>query len=219
VTQEGVAKLVRAVREGRRDEARSITQSLLEGGSSAKSVLDRALVPAMDEVGSLFAEGVYFIPEVLLAARAMKDALAVLEPHLKRHAGAGYELVVIGTVKGDLHDIGKNIVGVMLEGAGFRVVDLGVDVSPSRFRDVAVQHGASIVALSALLATTMRSMETTVDLLRRERGVKTLIGGAPVTRDFARLIGADGYAPDAAAAVAEARRLVSTRQGARSLPT
>jgi 5-methyltetrahydrofolate--homocysteine methyltransferase len=211
VTTDVRAELVRAVREGRRDEARSLTESLLAEGSSAKSVLDRALVPAMDEVGGLFAGGSYFIPDVLLAARAMKEALAVLEPHLRGEADARLDVVVIGTVKGDLHDIGKNIVAVMLEGAGFRVVDLGVDVPASRFRDVAARERASIVALSALLATTTRAMETAVGLVRRELGVRTLVGGAPVTADFARSIGADGYAPDAAAAVGEARRLTTAR--------
>jgi 5-methyltetrahydrofolate--homocysteine methyltransferase len=163
----------------------------------------------MDEVGGLFADGVYFIPEVLLSARAMKDALAVLEPHLTGHTDARRDVVVIGTVKDDLHDIGKNIVATMLEGAGFRVVDLGIDVPASRFRDAAAREGASVVALSALLTTTMQWMETTVHLVRRELAAKTLVGGAPVTADFARLIGADAYAPDAAGAVVEVRRLTT----------
>ncbi len=211
MTISGLGELALAVREGRRDDVRSLAESLLAGGFPAKAVLDRALVPAMDEVGALFAGGVYFIPEVLLSARAMKEALGVLEPHLRRRADVRRDVVVIGTVKDDLHDIGKNIVAMMLEGAGFRVVDLGVDVPASLFREIAGREGASIVALSALLATTMRSMETTVGLLRRELPAKTLVGGAPVTPDFARLIGADGYAADAAAAVVEARRLTAGR--------
>lgn len=211
MTTRPLEELARAVREGRRVDAGSLAESLLAGGHSAKEVLDRGLVPAMDEVAGLFAGGVYFVPEVLLSARAMKGALAVLEPHLRGRADVRHDVVVIGTVKDDLHDIGKNIVAMMLEGAGFRVVDLGVDVPAPRFRDVAAQEGASIVALSALLTTTMRSMETTVDLVRRTLAAKTLIGGAPVTPRFARTIGANGYAADAAAAVVEARRLTAAR--------
>jgi 5-methyltetrahydrofolate--homocysteine methyltransferase len=165
----------------------------------------------MAEVGRLFEEGEYFVPEMLISARAMKSAMAILKPHLTSDQVGSAGKVAIGTVKGDLHDIGKNLVSLILEGAGFQVVDLGSDVSPDKFVDAVKTKGVDIVAMSALLTTTMVNMRATVTALE-EAGlrdkVKIMIGGAPVTDAFAKLVGADGYAPDASRAVAVAKVLL-----------
>jgi 5-methyltetrahydrofolate--homocysteine methyltransferase len=165
----------------------------------------------MAEVGRLFEEGEYFVPEMLISARAMKSAMAILKPHLTSEQVGSAGKVAIGTVKGDLHDIGKNLVSLMLEGAGFQVVDLGSDVSPDKFVDAVKNNGVDIVAMSALLTTTMVNMKATVTALE-EAGlrskVKVMIGGAPVTDAFAKQVGADGYAPDASRAVAVAKVLL-----------
>lgn len=207
--EQALHELRAAVVGGNRERARSAVSSLVSSGLSPESILNESLVTAMEEVGARFRDGVYFVPQVLLSARAMKEAMAVLEPILRGAGAARKGVVVIGTVRDDLHDIGKNLVATMLEGGGFQVLDLGVDVRPPQFLEAATTSGAVIVALSALLTTTMQGMETTVALIRRELGAKTLVGGAPVTASFACSIGADGYAPDAVGAVAEARRLVS----------
>jgi 5-methyltetrahydrofolate--homocysteine methyltransferase len=166
----------------------------------------------MDEVGRLFEKNEYFVPELLISARAMKGALEILKPCLAETGAEPIGKVAIGTVKGDLHDIGKNLVAAMLEGGGFDVYDLGVDVGPDRFIEAVNAHGVSIVALSALLTTTMPSMEKTIHALQeaglRDR-VKVMIGGAPVTQKFADQIGADGYSENAGKAVAVARQFVS----------
>lgn len=180
-------------------------------GVSPSAILTEALIPAMEEVGNLFACGEYFVPELLMAARAMSAAVEVLRPSL---VTSGYEAagtVVIGTVQGDLHDIGKRLVAMMLEGSGFDVVDLGTDVAPEQFIAAARDSGAAIIALSALLSTTLPAMQSTVEALRAAAlgdTVRVIVGGAPVTDEFARRIGADGYAPDAPGAAALARRLV-----------
>lgn len=210
----------------------SIKQSVLIGDAQAtvaaaaeavaagvlpSAILTQALIPAMEEVGNLFACGEYFVPELLMAARAMSAAVEVLRPAL---VTSGYEAtgtVVIGTVQGDLHDIGKRLVGMMLEGSGFNVVDLGTDVAPEQFIAAARDSGAAIIALSALLSTTLPAMESTVGALRAATPagtVRIMVGGAPVTDEFARRIGADGYAPDAPGAAALARRLVGARGAA-----
>ena len=176
----------------------------------AEVILREALIPGMEEVGDLFSRNEYFVPELLLSARAMYAALDVLRPLL---VGSGYQpagKVVMGTVQGDLHDIGKKLVSMMLEGAGFEVVDLGTNVAPERFAEVAKESGAKLVGLSALLTTTLPAMEATVKAIRQAElvgVVRVMVGGAPVTDSFAQQIGAEGYAPDASSAVALARRL------------
>ncbi|TAK54491.1 MAG: cobalamin-binding protein [Dehalococcoidia bacterium] len=200
-----------AVVDGDRDQlTRAVTDALAAGAEPAQ-LLGQALIPGMDEVGELFASNDYFLPEVLLSARAVQGALDVLRPRLAESGIEPAGTVVLGTVQGDLHDIGKNLIGMMLEGAGFRVVDLGSNVAPERFLAAAREHGAAFVALSALLTTTMPAMQATVATLRASDlgDLKLVVGGAPVTEAFARSIGADGYAPDASSAVALVRSLVA----------
>jgi 5-methyltetrahydrofolate--homocysteine methyltransferase len=182
----------------------------LDTGVNPAEVLNQGMIAAMAEVGRLFEEGEYYVPEMLIAARAMQGGMALLKPHLKEGDVKPAGKVAIGTVKGDLHDIGKNLVAMMLEGAGFEIKDLGTDVTPQKFVD-AVKDGADIVAMSALLTTTMTNMKTTVAALEEagvRNQVKVMVGGAPVTETYAQQIGADGYAVDASRAVAVAKSLV-----------
>jgi 5-methyltetrahydrofolate--homocysteine methyltransferase len=182
----------------------------LANGIAPRALLDRGLIAAMDEAGRLFEAGEFFVPELLVSARAMKAAMAVLDPLLADQARSTAGRIAIGTVSGDLHDIGKNLVATMLRGAGFDVDDLGVDVTPGQFVEAA-RAGADLVAVSALLTTTMTSMRATVAALEESglRGrVKVMVGGAPVTREYADAIGADGYSDNAGGAVALARTLV-----------
>ena len=204
-----LAALTAAVEAGNRKDAAILTQAALDAGVDPKTVLD-AMTAAMDVVGRKFQEGELFVPEMLIAARAMKAGTAILEPVLLA-AGVKPEFrAIVGTVEGDLHDIGKNLVGMMWKGAGFEVVDLGVNVPPERFAAAAVEHRAHIVGLSALLTTTMPSMRAAVEAVRASgAGAKVVIGGAPTTPEFAAQIGADGFAPDAGAAVDLARRLLA----------
>ena len=171
-------------------------------------ILNAGLIGAMDIVGKKFSDGELFVPEMLMAAQAMKAGLEVLKPHLSGEAAVSRGTVVIGTVKGDLHDIGKNLVAMMMEGAGFDVVDLGVDIDAEKFVKAATEHNAGVVALSALLTTTMPAMQATIVAIK-EAGIaaKTIIGGAPVTEAYANQIGADGYSEDAPGAVELARKL------------
>ncbi len=187
-----------------------LVQAEIDAGTGISRILDDGLIAAMDEVGRLFSEGELFVPEMLKAARAMKAGLEILKPLLVQGDAQPKGTVVIGTVKGDLHDIGKNLVAMMMEGAGFRVIDLGVDVDTDRFLAEAEANGADVICLSALLTTTMPSMEQTVKAIR-DRGLryKTMVGGAPVTPAFAEKIGADGYSDDAPGAVDLARRLLA----------
>ncbi len=189
--------------------AARLVQAEVAAGTGVEQILNQGLIAAMDEVGRLFSEGELFVPEMLMAAQAMKAGMGVLRPLLVSRPVQAKGTILIGTVKGDLHDIGKNIVAMMLEGAGFKVVNLGVDIEPGRFAAVAREEKADLVALSALLTTTMPSMGDTVAALK-ETGlpVKTIVGGAPVTQDYADAIGADGYSADAPGAVAIARRLL-----------
>jgi 5-methyltetrahydrofolate--homocysteine methyltransferase len=199
-----------AVIEGDDKQLVNLTRRALNEGHSAESVLNDALIVGMGEVGALFEQGEYFVPELLLSARAMQAAMEVLRPLLSASSYEPLGKVVMGTVQGDLHDIGKKLVAMMLEGSGFEVIDLGTDVAPERFVETVESSGAQVVGLSALLTTTLPAMEATVSALR-EAGpvrVKVMIGGAPVTSAFASSIGADGYAADASSAVALARRLV-----------
>ena len=187
-------------------------QAALAEGAAADVVLKQALIPAMDEVGKRFEEGDFFVPEMLIAARAMQAGLAILKPQLVEVGIEAAGTVAIGTVSGDLHDIGKNLVAMMLEGAGFEIVDCGIDVPPEKFLEAVKEKGANLICMSALLTTTMPSMKTTVEAVK-EAGVgdkvRTMIGGAPVTQSYADQIGADGYAPDAASAADKAKELVA----------
>jgi 5-methyltetrahydrofolate--homocysteine methyltransferase len=181
------------------------TQEALAAGIQPENVLKDGLIPSMGVIGEKFRNCEIYIPEVLLAARSMHGAMAVLKPLLARSEEAATGLVVIGTVKGDLHDIGKNLVGMMMEGGGFEVVDLGIDVSVERFVEAVRTHKPAFVAMSALLTTTMKEMKQTILALEKAglRGqVRVLVGGAPVTERFAKEIGADGFAPDATSVVA-----------------
>ncbi len=180
-------------------------------GLSAAEILNEAMIPAMAEVGRLFEANEYYVPEMLIAARAMKAGLAILRPELVKEKVEPLGKVALGTVKGDLHDIGKNLVSIMVEGAGFEVIDLGVDVSPQAFVKAAQERKADVIGLSALLTTTMPSMKGTIEALEEAgiRGkVKVIIGGAPVTQKYADEIGADGYGRDAAAAATLVKKLL-----------
>jgi 5-methyltetrahydrofolate--homocysteine methyltransferase len=193
-----------------KDAVAQVGEGLAEG-VPAGTILQDGLISAMGDVGRLYEQGEYYVPEMLVAANAMTSALAVLRPHLVTEGVQTVATVAIGTVKGDLHDIGKNLVAMMLEGAGFGIVDLGVDVPPERFIQAA-EEGADVVALSALLTTTMVNMQDVVAALT-DAGVRTharvIVGGAPVTAEYAEEIGADGFAPDASAAVRLVRGLLS----------
>jgi 5-methyltetrahydrofolate--homocysteine methyltransferase len=204
-------KFYQGLSAGKMEEVKTLTQTALSAGEKPEDVLKKGLIPAMDRIGVLFKNNEIYIPEVLIAARAMHAGLAVLKPALAKSTGAPAAKVVIGTVKGDLHDIGKNLVGMMLEGGGFEVIDIGADVPPEKFIQAAKEHGAKIIGMSALLTTTMMQMKTTIEALKAaglKDGIKTLVGGAPVTAEFARQIGADGYASDAASAVTKIKEVL-----------
>jgi 5-methyltetrahydrofolate--homocysteine methyltransferase len=186
-------------------------QAAIDEGVDASRILNEGMIAAMAEVGRLFEEGEYYVPEMLISARSMQAGLAVLKPHLMQANIKSAGKVAAGTVKGDLHDIGKNLVCMMLEGAGFEIYDLGTDVPPEKFVEAIQEQDVDIVALSALLTTTMPNMKVTIQALNeaglRER-VKVIIGGAPVTEGYAQQIGADGYSPDASRAVSLAKSLL-----------
>jgi 5-methyltetrahydrofolate--homocysteine methyltransferase len=192
------------------DKVRQLTQAELTAGTEVGTILNQGLIGAMDTVGEKFSAGELFVPEMLMAAQAMKAGLEILKPHLSAGQARAKGTVVIGTVKGDLHDIGKNLVAMMLEGAGFEVVDLGVDVASEAFVEAASEKKADVVALSALLTTTMPAMQTTVTAMK-EAGLasRTIVGGAPVTQGYADQIGAAGYSPDAPGAVKLVKSLVA----------
>ena len=205
-----LSELYDAILTGNAPKAEEVTKSALEENTDPTELLSKYMIPAMDEVGKRFECNEYFVPELLIAARAMKVAMALMAPALAEAGAEPAGRVVIGTVQGDLHDIGKNLVASMLEGAGFEVVDLGVDVSPDKFVEAAQEKEGSLVALSALLTTTMTQMKAVVEKLESD-GVrnkfKVMIGGAPITQQYADEIGADGYSDNASAAVALARQL------------
>jgi len=201
-------ELKQAIISGNREQAKELTQRALDNGVDARTIVVEGIAAAMEVVGEKFRANEFFVPELLIAQRAMKEALSLLSGAEVDHIGT----VVIGTVKGDLHDIGKNLVAAMLEGAGFKVVDLGVDVSPEQFVAAVRETKAQLLAMSALLTTTMGSMrETVVTLAEAGLGdsVKVIVGGAPVTDSYANEIAAHGYAPDAASAVEKAKALLS----------
>jgi len=207
--------IIDAVLDFDQEKTAQLVRAHLDQGADALAILDQALIAAMDEVGRQFSAGDFFVPEMLMAAEAMHAGLEVLGPHLARSDIKAKGTIVIGTVMGDNHDIGKNLVAMMLECAGYRVIDLGVNVSKGKFLAAAKKYQAHIVALSALLTTTMAEMEAVVADVRAKGGssLKTLVGGAPVTASFAAGIGADGYSPDAAGAVSMARSLISASAG------
>ena len=204
-----VKEIYEGIVNGHQDIVAERVESALESGVPARTILEEGMLPAMAEVGRLFEEGECYVPEMMISARAMKAGLTKLRPSMKQTDVQAAGVVALGTVKGDLHDMGKNLVGMMLEGAGFTVRDLGVDVPPEAF--VAAADEVDVIGLSALLTTTVGSMKTTLDALdaagKRAR-VKVIVGGAPVTETFARSIGADGYAADASRAVALTKSLI-----------
>lgn len=206
------SKLTEAILNGDSRLAVAVTEEALAAQADPQALVNTYMIPAMDEMGKRFETGDCFVPELLIAARAMKASLELIRPRLAAKGAEPVGRIVIGTVKGDLHDIGKNLVASMLEGAGFDVIDLGVDVPPEKIMSVLKTEKVDIVALSALLTTTMPYMKTVIEHLRNERvrdHVKVIIGGAPVTQRYADEIGADGYSDNANGAVSLARRLVA----------
>jgi len=198
-----------AVIERNKSKVAEMVQAELDAGTDISSILNKGLIAPMDEVGQKFSEGTLFIPEMLLSAVTMKTGLDVLKPVLSKSATDATNTIIIGTVKGDLHDVGKNLVAMVLEGGGFKVIDLGVDVGTKKFIEAVREHDAKIVGLSALLTTTMAAMEQSVRMLKKEGlGIKIMVGGAPVTRAFAEKIGADGYGEDGPGAVTLAREYI-----------
>ena len=203
--------LTQSIVKGDRNEGKRLTQEALDAGEAPLTIVEEGLVPGMAIIGERFKNNEVYVPEMLIAARAMKECMAILEPLL---AAAGIKpkyTAIIGTVQGDLHDIGKNLVAMMLKGANYGVVDLGTNVSPDKFVAAAQEHNPDVVGLSALLTTTMPAMKTTIEAIRAAGldGVKVMIGGAPITQKYADEIGADGYAADAASAVDKATELLS----------
>ena len=203
--------LTESVIKGDIKTALADTQSALDAGSNARDILDNGLIAAMDEVGERFTKGLIFVPQMLRSAKTMQECMKLLEPLFQEGDVTSKGKVLIGTVKGDLHDIGKNLVSMMMEGAGFTITDLGVDVSPEKFVQKAQEVEPDIVALSALLSTTMPAMPRTIEALQRagiRDKVKVMIGGAPVTEKYAQEIEADSYASDAGSAVSKAKKLL-----------
>lgn len=207
-----IERISQAILNGDQDEAAEVAQAALRDGADAGALLNQGLIPAMDEVGRLFEAGEYFVPEMLIAARAMQAALDILRPQLVEADVQPLGTMVVGTVQGDLHDIGKNLVAMMVEGAGFEIVDLGTDVAPEAFVEAVRENNATLVGLSALLTTTLPNMQNTINAIEeaglRDR-VKIMIGGAPTTPEYAQQIGADGHAADASRAAALAKTLTA----------
>lgn len=206
-----LSKLYEAILNGDSKQAIAITKTAIGEGADPLEIVNQHMIPAMDEAGRRFECEEYFVPELLLAARAMKGALELMRPLLAARGAEPLGRVVIGTVKGDLHDIGKNLIASMLEGGGFEVIDLGTDVAPEKFVQVVQERHPNLVCLSALLTVTMPSMKTTIQALEQagvRQQVRVVIGGAPVTEQYANEIGADAYGPNASSAVPIARRLL-----------
>ncbi|MDR1924119.1 MAG: corrinoid protein [Planctomycetaceae bacterium] len=210
----GFSSVAQAIIDGDVEQVLCGVGELLAGGVSPLAVLDEHIVPAMNEAGKRFEDGDFFVPDLMLSAKAVQETMKILDPLLKNLGREKTGRVVIGTVRGDHHDIGKNLVAVMLEGGGFEVIDLGVNVAPENFVNKAREKEGTIIALSALLTTTMHEMKNVIELLK-ESGIrdktKVIIGGAPVTNEFAKLIGADGYSDNASAAVTLARNLINIK--------
>ena len=206
-----LAEISEALISGKAPLVVELVNKALGEGKTPAEILNGALIPGMDVVGKKFKANEFYVPEVLVAARAMQGGLSILKPLLAKLGVKQIGTIIIGTVKGDLHDIGKNLVSMMLEGAGFKVVDLGIDVPPEKFVSAAIDNDAQVIGMSALLTTTMPSMKNTVEAVRvagLADKLKTMVGGAPVTQKYADEIGANGYSPDAASAVERARELV-----------
>ena len=206
-----LTNLKEAIVAGKLEDAKAIVNEAIEAGMDAQDIINGYLIKGMEEIGQRFEEGIAFVPNLLLAARAMKGCLEILKPRLKDASGASLGTLVIGTVKGDLHDIGKNLVASMLEGCGFEVINLGVDISGQQFVEAVRKYNPQIVCLSALLTTTMSYMKEVIDTLDSEglrQNVKVLVGGAPVSEEFAMQIGADGYSSNANGAVVLAKRVL-----------
>ncbi len=207
-----IKQIFEAVVDGNQKVSEAKVKEAIESGLDPTTILNEGLLAAMSEVGKLFEEGEFFVPEMLVSARAMQTGLNVLKPLLVNNETKGSGTVVAGTVQGDLHDIGKNLVCMMLEGAAFEVVDLGADVPPEKFVEAVKSSGAQIVAMSALLTTTMGNMGATIEALKKaglRDKVKVMVGGAPLSQQYADQIGADGYAPDANKAVGLAKKLIA----------
>ncbi len=205
-------ELYEAILNGKLEQAQAVTNAAVAEGVSPQTIIDGYMVRGMEEIGARFEAGKAFVPNLLMSARAMKGSLEILKPLLKGGQGASVGKVVIGTVKGDLHDIGKNLVASMLEGCGFEVINLGVDVSSEKFIEAARENDANIICMSALLTTTMNYMKEVVAAVEASglKGrVKVMVGGAPLNNDFAAAIGADGYSSNANEAVSLARRLIT----------
>ena len=207
-----LSQIADAIIKGQAPVVKELTEKALKEGVEPKEVLDKGLIAGMDVIGVRFKNNEVYVPEVLIAARAMHAGMDVLKPSLAKKGVKPIGKIAIGTVKGDLHDIGKNLVMMMMEGAGFEVIDLGIDVPPEKFVEAVQKEKVQIIALSALLTTTMPAMKTTIDVLKTnglDKGIKTMIGGAPVTQSYADEIGADGYSPDAGSAVSKAKELLN----------
>jgi len=203
--------LIESVIKGDIKTATTETQGALDAGNQARDILDKGLIAAMDEVGDRFSKGLTFVPQMLRSARTMQECMKLLQPSFKEGDITSKGKVLIGTVKGDLHDIGKNLVAMMMEGAGFTITDLGVDVSPEKFAQKAQEIEPDIVAMSALLSTTMPAMPQVIEALQKaglRDKVQVMIGGAPVTEKYAQQIAADAYASDAGSAVSKAKELL-----------
>ena len=209
---ENLQQLYDAVLNGNAKSTQALTEQAVAGGADPQEILETAMIPAMDEVGQRFERNEYFVPELLISARAMKAGVTVLRPLLISGGVKAAGKVAIGTVMGDLHDVGKNLVAIMLEGNGFEIVDLGVDTSPQKFIDAVREKGVDVIAMSALLTTTIPSMRAVIEKMK-EAGVrdkvKVVVGGAPVTQEFADSIGADGYSDNASGAVTVVRNLLA----------
>lgn len=205
-------ELSQCVISGNQSQVKDITKGMIDAGANPLEIINLGLIAGMTIVGARFKNGEMFVPEVLMSAKAMGAGVELVKPLIAENDMPSIGKVLLGTVKGDLHDIGKNLVGMMLESGGFTVVNLGIDISPEQFVKAVKEQGANILAMSALLTTTMLHMKDTIELLKEEGlrdQVKVIIGGAPISQDFADEVGADGFAPDAASAVELCKKLLS----------
>lgn len=207
-----IQTIVALFTKGRVAESTKLVQESIDKGEDVEIILNQVLIKAMEQIGDRFSDGTIFLPEMMVSARCMQACLVILKPLLNRGEGSSGEIVVIGTVKGDLHDIGKNLVATMLEGGGFRVFDIGIDISVEKYVQAAQEHNARIVCLSSLLTSTMPYMLQVIEGLRASPvggNIKIMVGGAPVNEDYAQKIGADGFARDAGMAVKKAKELLA----------
>lgn len=209
-------ELSHAIVKGDESKVNSLVKKAIDGGVDPSEIINKGLIPGMLNVGDRFKSGEIFVPEVLMSSNSMHAGMKLIQPLMSGSAHSMLGTVVLGTVKGDLHDIGKNLVNIMLEGAGFKVVNLGVDVIPEKFAEAVDTYNPDFLAMSALLTTTMMAMKETIDFLEEQglrKKVMVLVGGAPVTEEFAKKIGADGYASDAAEAAELAKKMIKRRPG------